>query len=97
MNEIIYTAPYVTVIHGLKKCFISRPKLGTVNIITNFNPIEQPVFIASLNDAPSIEYVRSLQRYSEKEGGVNIQLKPSCNQDELKRDIKSCLNELIDE
>lgn len=90
----IYSSPLPRVSHGSRSCCFSLPKEGAVNIITDFNPIDSLLFIAEISDCKSVDFIRSIQRYSVNEGGVNLQLKPGFQLEHLVMDVKSCLIEL---
>ena len=49
-------------------------KNGSINIITNFNPIVQSRFIFFLNGDRNVEKVTSLSSYDEQMGGISIKL-----------------------
>ena len=92
--SITVSHPLARVSHGQRSCCFSQPKEGAVNIITDFNPIDSILFIAEISDCKSVDFIRSIQRYSVNDGGINLQLKPGFQLEHLVMDVKSCLIEL---
>ena len=74
-------------------CKIGKQTNGTVNVSTNFKPLDHSVMILELDSSPEVEYISNIAYYGDGVGvgGLSVKLAPAANE----MDLKNALEDLM--
>jgi hypothetical protein len=87
--------PTLEAIHKNFVCKIGKRNGNMVNMITNFNPIDQWIFIPALKMTDGIVRIANLSDYGNGTGGLAIELDSDRNEQFLRDVTEKCMNLLM--
>lgn len=73
---------------------IGKNDLDRVNLFTNFNPIDNDLFISHLKKSPCIKSIFNIANYENGTGGLGIRLNPEIDIFSLRMDLDFIIKEI---